>query len=1172
MDYNVVLKQIRESVILKKIPRDAMGFVFSQIAGNFAKDSKNNDLIFIAKNDNEMNLIHEQLHFFSPDITQQFEILNFPAWDCLPYDRSSPKPIISSLRLKTLYRLSTRNSSQKFIIITSLNAVMQKTLASENVKNYGLFLKVGSKISLPEIVEFLIAKGYNRNDCANNVGEFAIRGGIIDIVLQKAFDLIGYRLDFFGNELDQIKTFDPITQLSLEVVKNIEILPTSEVILQQKTIENFRKNYRSNFGNSLEDHMYQAITEGRSFQGMEHWLPFFYENQLVSIFDYLNLPCCFFDDELILQSQERHDLIAKYYQNRLEEKSMKESAIYNAIDPQLLFFNPSEFKQFLTNSITIEFKKFDFIDNSQRIIDLDIQPIPDFALAGRANKQDPIEIFKDFIHQNPNKKIAFACLSEGFRDRVNKIFHDYGITCSLVENFHEVKNKSHRANIFILQTNFGFNSSDLIFIGEQAIFGEKITRKKNNKSANLRILEEGLSIALNELVVHRHHGIGRFEGLQTIKTNNINIEMIKISYAGNDSLFVCVDDINLITRYGAENSLVQLDKLGAGNWLNRRNKVRQRIKVTAQELLKVAGERKLKKSPIFVADSNFYDEFKNQFGFIETPDQLSAIEDVENDLRSGMPMDRLICGDVGFGKTEVAMRASAIVCNFAQVAIITPTTLLCRQHYKNFCQRFSQTKIKIVQLSRLNSQSANKNIHQQIANGDAQIIIGTHALLQKNIKFSNLGLVIIDEEQHFGVKQKEFLKQLRSETHILSLSATPIPRTLQMSLSQVKDLSLIATPPLDRLSVRNFVMPFDNTIVYEAVMREFNRGGKVFFVVPRVRDIDEIFKRLKNLLPEIKIAQAHGQMTPIQLDSIMNDFLDGKFDLLISTTIIESGIDISSANTMIIYRAEMFGLAQLYQLRGRVGRGKLRGYCYFMLNNRKIISPEAKKKLEVMQNLDALGIGFTVATHDMDIRGSGNLLSDEQSGHQKDTGIELYQQMLASAIEEIKNNQDFSNNDSDLNSNLNIENNIFLKLGISLLIPQDYIAELSLRMSFYKKISNSKNSLDRENLVNELTDRFGKIPEEVFNLFAVSEIKKTCERIGITSLELGNNSIIIAFKNNNFKNANGLLDLVLKSKGLIKITAQHKLNFSVELTESCHQRISKTQEIIDKLIKLYEQN
>jgi transcription-repair coupling factor (superfamily II helicase) len=1177
MDYQVKIKQIRESCIIKKVPDDAIGFLVSQITKNFHQQ----DVIYIAKDDTEMAVINEQIKFFGDDILANFEILNFYAWDCLPYDRSSPKAIILGNRIKTLYQIANqKNSSKKIFLITSINAILQKILPSEVIKNHGLFLEVGSKISQTQIVDFLINKGYIRQDCANNVGEFALRGGIVDIVLQQAFDLVGYRIDFFGNEIENIKVFDPITQISIHNVKTIEILPASEVILQTNTIENFRKNYRKIFGSALEDQMYQAISSGRTFQGMEHWLPLFYEQKLQNIFDYFSNPVIFFSDKIIDLAKEREELIAKYYQMRLDEKKLKEAFLYNPLSPQELYITLNNFKEFLKTNTTIEFKQFDYGDSSQRIIDLEIQKIPDFTLAGRANKQDPIELFKDYVLQfnSPNsdsknftpKKLGFACLSEGFKERIVKTFFDYNIACNIVENFQDIKIKNSKnnllLNVFILPTNYGFSLSDFVLIGEQALFGEKITRQKNRKNSALRIIEEGLSINKGELVVHRDHGIGRFEGLQTITSNSIKCEMIKIAYAGNDSLFVSVDDINLISRYGAENPLVQLDKLGGVNWLNRRTKVRKKIKMTAEELLKIASARQLKKSPIFVPDLNFYDEFKNRFGFVETNDQLNAIEDVENDLRKGVPMDRLICGDVGFGKTEVAMRASAIVANFAQVAIITPTTLLCRQHYKNFCQRFSETSIKIAQLSRLTSINENKITREKIASGEVQIVIGTHALIHKNIKFKNLALVIIDEEQHFGVKQKEFLKELRNEVHILALSATPIPRTLQMSLSQVKDLSLIATPPIDRLAVRNFVMPYDSTIAREAIMREYNRSGKIFFVVPRVRDIEEIYPRLKVLLPEIKIAQAHGQMSPSQLDEIMNDFIDGKFDLLLSTTIIESGIDISSANTMIIYKAEMFGLSQLYQLRGRVGRGKLRGYCYFMLDNRKKISDEAKKKLEVMQSLDALGVGFSVANHDMDIRGSGNLLSDEQSGHIRDTGVELYQQMLVQTIENLKNNPDFKDNEIIEN----FDDSVTIKLGISLLIPDDYINELSLRMSFYKKISNIKNPLDEENLINEMNDRFGKIPKEIFNLLIVAKIKNTCKNLGVNSIEVSNDGVIIGFKNNNFNNPNALLEMVMKSNGKIKITKNHKLHFIIDKIQEEQIKIDKVQEILKKLLNLYE--
>ena len=1155
MDYQVKLKQIRESTILKKIPDDAIGFIFSQLVNNFNQQ----DIIFIAKNDLEMELIDKQLKFFQPNLEQDFEILHFNAWDCLPYDRSSPKSIIANNRIKTLYKIANRNNNKKIILITSINAITQKIIDQEIISKNGLFLKIGSKITVDQVVEFLINNGYTRNDCANNIGEFAVRGGIVDIVLQQAFDLIGYRLDFFGNELEHIKIFDPITQITSSNAKQIEILPASEVILQTKTIENFRKNYRQYFGNSLDDQLYQAISSHRSYQGMEHWLPFFYDHQLVSIFDYFNNYVSFFSDRVFDLANQQSELILQYYQNRLEEKKLKESLTYNAISPELLYFNVIEIKEFITKNTNIEFKLFDFSDNQQRIIDLEIQSIPDFALAGRANKQDPIEIFQNFISQNPNKKIILACLSEGFKERISKIFFDYKINCLEVEKIDQIK--TNKINLTLLNTNFGFNTRDLMVIGEQAIFGEKITRSKKTKNASLRIIEEGLSIKQGELVVHRDHGIGRFEGLQIINSGKIKCEMVKISYAGNDSLFVCVDDINLITRYGAENPLVQLDKLGNLNWQNRRNKVRKKIRLTAQELLKIASYRQLKKSPIFIPDPHFYEEFKNNFGFIETNDQLNAIEEVENDLSRGIPMDRLICGDVGFGKTEVAMRASAIVAKFAQVAIITPTTLLCRQHFKNFVNRFAQTDIKIIQLSRLTSLTENKLSKKQIEEGTAQIIIGTHSLIQKNINFFNLGLVIIDEEQHFGVKQKEFLKQLRNEVHILSLSATPIPRTLQMSLSQVKDLSLIATPPIDRLAVRNFVLPFDNTILREAIMREFNRSGKTFFVVPRVRDIDEISKKLTNLIPEIKIAIAHGQMNPSQLDQIMNEFVDGKYDLLLSTTIIESGIDIASANTIIIYKAEMFGLAQLYQLRGRVGRGKIRGYCYFMLDNRKTLNDDAKKKLEVMQNLDALGVGFMIANHDMDIRGSGNLLSDEQSGHVRDTGVELYQQMLTETIDELKNNPDFLNQESSEK----VENNqVKIKLAISLLIPENYISELSLRMIFYKKISNVKNDQDRENLINEMNDRFGKMPIEVINLFDVAKIKNYCLNHGISSIELINNGIIIQI-NDNFKNPQNLLNFILNNSKIIKLISQNQIQFYDDKLQENHQKINKCFEILNQI-------
>ncbi|OFW87573.1 MAG: transcription-repair coupling factor [Alphaproteobacteria bacterium RIFCSPLOWO2_12_FULL_40_11] len=1016
---------------------------------------------------------------------------------------------------------------------------MQKTISPSQIKNSGLFLQTGSKISPTQISEILISKGYTREAVANNASEFAIRGGIVDIVMQKAADLIGYRLDFFGDEIESIKIFDPITQITQEMVKSLEILPASEVILNQKTVENFRKNYREKFGLSIDDQLYNAISEGRSCSGMEHFLPLFYEEDLVSFFSYLRKPIVFFDEKIFDFAKHRKQLTNEYYQARINDLT------YKPIAAESLYFSAEEFQTNLEKHTIIEFKQFDCADKNQRIIDLEIKPIPDFSLAGRTNKRDPFELMKEFTNPLLPLTTSLAFLTESSKDRIQKLLPDYGIKCSSI----------------VLPLHFGFYTSDFFLIGEQAIFGEKVIRKKIAKAASARILEEGLSISQGELVVHRDYGIGRFEGIVLVNAVGIKTDMIKIAYGGNDTLFVPVYDIDLITRYGADNPLIQLDRLGVASWKNRCEKVRKKIKIAAEELLKIAAARKLKKAPAFVCDQHFYDEFCARFGFVETDDQLQAIAEVEEDLRKGSPMDRLICGDVGFGKTEVAMRAGAIVVSgkwsvVSQVAIITPTTLLSRQHYKNFTKRFEGTRIKIVQLSRLVSSAESKKAREQIESGEAQIVIGTHALLQKNIKFKNLALAIIDEEQHFGVAQKERLKELRNEVHILTLSATPIPRTLQMSLTGVKDLSLISTPPLDRLSIRNFFMPYDSVIVREAVMREYNRSGRVFFVVPRVRDIEEMEARLKILLPEIKITHAHGQMSPSNLDQIMNDFVDGKIDMLLSTTIIESGIDISDANTMIIYKAEMFGLAQLYQLRGRVGRSKVRGYCYLMSDNRKKISDEARKKLEVMQNLDSLGIGFTIASHDMDIRGSGNLLGDEQSGHIKETGVELYQQMLLETIQEMKTTTN--------HLPLTTDHSITIKLGLSLLIPEEYMPDLSLRMSFYKKIANVKNDEEAEILHNEMNDRFGKIPTEILNLFEIAKLKHRCKKLGIERLESIMEGILIGFKNNQFANPEKLLAMIFASGNKVKIHAGQRVLFAEDgdKVSSAFAAIKKLEELL----------
>ncbi|MBQ4400434.1 MAG: transcription-repair coupling factor, partial [Alphaproteobacteria bacterium] len=660
------------------------------------------------------------------------------------------------------------------------------------------------------------------------------------------------------------------------------------------------------------------------------------------------------------------------------------------------------------------------------------------------------------------------------------------------------------------------------------------------------------------------HGIGRFMGLETVTAGGAPHDCLKILYAHDDKLFVPVENIDVISRYGSDDEKIQLDVLGGAAWQAKKAKVKEKIKDIAEKLIKLAAERHLKSAETFYTQGGVYDEFCSKFPYTETDDQLKAIKDVLQDLNTGEPMDRLVCGDVGFGKTEVALRAAfTVAMSGAQVALIVPTTLLARKHYLIFCERMQGFPLKVRMLSRLSTAKEVKNTKEGMASGEVDIVIGTHALLAKDIKFSNLGLLIIDEEQHFGVAHKEKLKALKSDVHVLTLSATPIPRTLELSLTGVKQLSIIATPPVDRLAARTFVMPFDRVMMKEAIYREKFRGGQTFFVCPRVSDIPEMEKILRALVPDIKIAIAHGQMPPSQLEDIIGDFADGKYDLLLSTTIIESGIDMPKVNTMIIYRADMFGLAQLYQLRGRIGRSKIRGYCYFTIPPKKKLNQTAEKRLAILQALDTLGAGFSLASHDMDIRGSGNVLGTEQSGHIKDVGIALYQHMLEEEIQRQKANAGSIGTTTAQNTEWAPQ----ITTGVPLMIPESYVKDLGVRMGLYRRIGALKDETELLDMREELIDRFGAIPPEVENLLKTIEIKQLCYKANIAKIDAGSKGILIAFHNNKFAAVDKLIDLVSRSFGVLKIRPDQKLFVDRELP-TYNDRITMIKKAVTKLIEL----
>jgi transcription-repair coupling factor (superfamily II helicase) len=1136
------------------IPDGADSHLISLIKG-----CVNTNILYVARDDSRMYRTYNQLRIFAP--LQKIIIL--PSWDLLPYDRVSPSNTIASDRLKALCELICENNN--LLIITSANSLLQKLPPREELQKSILKLSKQDNSSRNDIIAFLIKHGFNRSATVNEAGEFAVRGSIIDIFASG--EEHGWRLDFFGEKLDTIRSFDVVTQISGLQLENIELVPASEIIFSKDSIELFRENFLNSFGvNSINDPLYQAVSEGRKYPGVENWLPLFYK-KLDSIFDYALIDHIIFDHLAKDAIEEREASIKDHYESRLALINRKlESSIYYPVPPDSLWLNDEQIKQIISSKSVIELDAF--YHDRLGTVNFLYKKIESFAVQSTTLNKSAFEILKEYKKNNLKIKTIIACHSKGSLDRMQNMLNANEIHSIIIENWQNKDRLSGKTiGLMLMDIESGFANENFIIISEQDLLGERIIRASKKKRKIDNFLSEAASLIEGELVVHREHGIGRFEGLETITVSNVAHDCLRIIYYGGDKLYLPVENIEVITRFGSEQG--ELDKLGGGAWQARKARLKNRIKLAAEELLKVAAERELKVAPALMPYKTIYNEFCARFPYVETDDQLSSIEDVEKDLLSGKPMDRLVCGDVGFGKTEIALRAAFIAVmaerssdtHRSQVAVVVPTTLLARQHYKGFKTRFQGFDVKIKQLSRMVPTKEATETKKQITSGEVDIVIGTHALLAKGIEFNNLSLLIIDEEQHFGVLQKERLKQLKSNIHVLTLSATPIPRTLQMSLSGIKELSLIATPPVDRLAVRTSVMPFDPITIREAILREHYRGGRIFYVCPRISDLAECELILKDLVPEIKIVIAHGQMQSNKLDEIMNDFYDGKFDLLLSTTIVESGLDVPAANTIFIHRSDMMGLAQLYQLRGRVGRGKIRAYAYLLTHPRKILSKTATKRLEVMQTLDSLGAGFSLASHDMDIRGFGNLVGDEQSGHIREVGIELYQEMLKEAVANLiaEQRQQPVIQEEQLSPQIN--------LGLSVLIPEIYIPDLSLRLGLYRRIANLNEIKEIESFSAEMIDRFGALPIEVSHLLDIVRLKLLCKQLNISKLDAGPKGVVISFYENKFIKPEALLQLVLKNPSKLKLRADQKLVLLIEC-EDPEKRFTKVSKELAKILEL----
>jgi transcription-repair coupling factor (superfamily II helicase) len=723
--------------------------------------------------------------------------------------------------------------------------------------------------------------------------------------------------------------------------------------------------------------------------------------------------------------------------------------------------------------------------------------------------------------------VVIASYSAGARERLGGLLADSGVTDAREIGRAADLRGDHGLGLAVWPLEHGFEAPGLTVIAEQDVLGDRLIRAPRRRRRAENFLTEAAGLTPGDLVVHVDHGIGRYQGLETIAAMGAPHECLWLEYAGGDKLYLPVENIELLTRYGHEEGL--LDRLGGGAWQAKKARLKARIRDMADRLIRLAAERALRKGAILTPpDHHAWEEFCARFPYAETEDQLNAIADVLGDLESGAPMDRLICGDVGFGKTEVALRAAFVAAlSGMQVAVIAPTTLLARQHFRSFSERFRGLPVRVRQLSRFVSAKEAEETRKGLADGTIEIVVGTHALLAKSVKFRNLGLLVIDEEQHFGVAHKERLKALRSDVHVLTLTATPIPRTLQLALSGVRELSLIATPPVDRLAIRTYVSEFDPVTVREALLREHYRGGQAFYVVPRIADLPDVEAFLKEQVPEVKFVVAHGQMAAGDLDQRMNAFYDGRFDVLVSTTIVESGLDIPAANTLIVERADMFGLAQLYQIRGRVGRSKLRAYAFFMTEPRKPLTPQAEKRLRVLGALDSLGAGFTLASQDLDIRGAGNLLGEEQSGHVREVGFELYQEMLEEAIGRLRSGEVEMADEGEWSPQIN--------LGVPVLIPEGYVPDLDVRLGLYRRLSALEKKVEMEGFAAELIDRFGPLPAEVETLMLVVRIKALCKRAGIARLDGGPKGATVAFHNDKYANPAGLVEYLNDQKGAAKI-------------------------------------
>ncbi len=1122
-------------------------------------ESATGHVLHVSSDDVRMNRIAEAVSWFAPGT----RILKFPAWDCLPYDRVPPRGEFVAERLATLAALAgLEDDGKPVLVVSTIAAVLQRVTPRAALAEARRDLAPGDRIDLDAIVAFLSSNGYHRTETVREPGEFAVRGDIVDVFAPGFEEPV--RIDLFGDEIEKLRRFDALSQLTTKPVEHLTLLPSSEILLDDEAISRFRTRYREMFGAVRgDDPLYEAVSEGIRHPGMEHWLPLFYA-QTETLFDYIDGPV-FLGTQADEAREDRFDQIVDYHGARANAPKVAEGKTpYNPLPPDALYLGPDEWSGLLAGRPHVSFESFESPEEADVSVSAAGRRTIDFAEARNRADLNLFDTVRTRIanEQNEGQAVAIACHSTGSRDRMVQLLRDHGIEGAVpAESWADVKTAATgQVPLFVLSLENGFVVPGRTIYTEQDILGDRLVRRRRPARASEHLISEMSSLSLGDIVVHADHGIARYDGLETLEIGGAPHDCLRLLYAGDDKLFLPVENLELLSRYGSEDSEAQLDKLGNAGWQARRARVKNRITEMADKLMAIAAERELREAPRLQVQPGLYEEFCARFPYAETDDQNRAIDDTVASLAAGKPMDRLVCGDVGFGKTEVALRAAFVTAMAGrQVAVVVPTTLLARQHFSTFRDRFAGLPVVIRQLSRLTTAAEAQEVRDGLANGQVDIVVGTHALLSDSVKFRDLGLLVVDEEQHFGVGQKERLKQLSSDVHVLTLTATPIPRTLQLALTGVRELSLITTPPVDRLAVRTFVLPYDSVTIREAIMREHFRGGQTFYVCPRVSDLSMLEERLRELVPEVSFGTAHGQMPARALEDVMTAFYDKQFDVLLSTNIVESGLDVPTANTIIVHRADMFGLSQLYQLRGRVGRSKVRAYAYLTLPGDKILADTARRRLDVMQTLDTLSAGFSLASHDLDIRGAGNLLGEEQSGHIREVGVELYQQMLEEAVAAAREAGTVKAPEEDWTP--------AISLGAPVLIPEAYVADLGVRLGLYRRVSGLVDPGDIEAFAAELIDRFGSIPQEVENLLEAITLKRLCRDAGVEKLDAGPKGAVVTFRDNSFANPSGLVTFITEQSGTVQLRPDHKLVYRRDWSDS-QKRMTGVRRLMRQLAEI----